>query len=140
MLAEHGLREGALWILERFAVRLDIVGHEHLPAEGPLMIVANHPGLTDFVSLCACLPRSDLRVMAADIPLLRSLHRVSPYLIYVPRGTDGVGRWWCGRRHTISVAAGGAAALPSGHIELDPARYPEAIRSLELWSESIGLS
>jgi hypothetical protein len=76
-LGEQGLSEGAVWIVQRFAGRLEVAGQEQLPTEGPLLIVANHPGLTDVAALCASLPRSDVRIVAAEYPLLRALHRTS---------------------------------------------------------------
>ncbi|HEX2980268.1 MAG TPA: hypothetical protein VHO48_08390, partial [Anaerolineaceae bacterium] len=68
-----GLRAGALRTLQSYNVSLRVMGAEHLPESGPLLILSNHPGLTDTISLFASLPRNDLRVVAAERPFLRAL-------------------------------------------------------------------
>src|SRR5829696_5441663 len=47
MVGERGLREASLWVLEKHVKRLEVSGRKNIPDEGPLLIVSNHPGLSD---------------------------------------------------------------------------------------------
>ena len=47
LVAAGGLPAGARWALQTFTRSLTTVGRERVPADGPLLAVANHPGLTD---------------------------------------------------------------------------------------------
>ncbi len=132
-----GLQGGAARILKGFINSLTVTGQEHLPVDGPLLLLANHPGMTDTVCLFASLPRADLRVVAADRPFLRALPATSRYLIYVPE--DGQGRIDVLRRVAAHLRAGGAVlTFPAGDIEPDPASMPGALESLARWSDSAG--
>jgi 1-acyl-sn-glycerol-3-phosphate acyltransferase len=137
-LGDQGLAEGSVWILRHFAGRLEVAGQGQLPREGPLLIAANHPGLTDVAAVSAGLPRSDLRIVAADYPLLRALHHTGRHLIYVPEQARD--RPLVVREAVHHLRRGGAVLLfPAGRIEPDPAVLPGAGRSLDGWSRSIGL-
>jgi len=58
----HGLAQGSAWLMDRMTGGLLTTGLEHVPPQGPLMILANHPGLTDTVALFSRLAlRPDLR-------------------------------------------------------------------------------
>ncbi len=139
LVGEHGLPVGARWILRQHIRTLAVAGVEHVPRQGPLLIVSNHPGVSDTAALFVALPRSDLRIVAAGRPFLRALPNVSRSLIYIdgePRGRLGV------MREVTSVLRSGQAVLtfPGGDIEPDPAVLPDAAAAaLARWSESIGL-
>jgi len=117
--------------------RLQVAGRENIPADGPALILANHPGMADTIALFTSLPRPDLRIIALARPFLHALPNVSRQLIYVP--TEG------GRMPVVRAAARhlreGRAVLtcPAGEIEPDPAVLPGAVESLQRWSQSIGL-
>jgi len=53
VLGEQGPHRGAEWIAARATGGLTVRGAEHVLASGPLLVVANHPGLADAVSLLA---------------------------------------------------------------------------------------
>src|SRR5438132_14138401 len=72
-LGEAGLRHGSAWIVDEATGGLAVEGREHIPARGPLLIVANHPGLSDAVALLAALGREDAWIVAADYPFLRAM-------------------------------------------------------------------
>ena len=138
IVGESGLAAGGTWALGRMARDVDVEGQENVPAGGPLLIVANHPGLADAVALFASIPRNDLRVVAAEKPLLAALPNTSRYLITVSetsRGRHGVVR--SAARH---MKGGGAVlTFPGGRIEPDPSVLPGAAEALERWSESVDL-
>ena len=138
ILGDRGLHHGANEVLAKLVKRLQVTGADRVPRDGPLLIAANHPGLSDVLTIFATLDRADLRVVAAEYPLLRALPGVNRQFIYVPRER--------GRRlqvlHEIltHLRSGGAVLLlPAGNIEPDPAVSRDAVASLDSWSASIGL-
>src|SRR5687767_14737475 len=68
IVGESGLGAGGAWALERMVRRVEIEGRERVPPEGALLLLSNHPGLSDAVALFSAIPRSDLRVVAAKWP------------------------------------------------------------------------
>jgi 1-acyl-sn-glycerol-3-phosphate acyltransferase len=133
-----GLHQGSQRTLDRFVSRLEVAGLEHVPSDGPLLVLSNHPGMTDTLALFSSLPRSDLRIVASERPFLHALSNVSRQLIYVP--DDPARRMGVVRSVVSHLKRGGAAlTFPAGEIEPDPACMPGAVDSLESWSESIAV-
>jgi hypothetical protein len=138
VVGESGLAAGGAWALERMARRVEVEGQESVVAEGPLLLVANHPGLADALALFAATPRRDLCVMAADRPRLEALPNTSRYLIPVSEASPG--RSGAVRVATRHMRDGGAIlTFPGGRIEPDPAVLPGAAGALERWSGSLNL-
>ena len=138
IVGEHGLAAGGTWALARMARDVEVEGRENVPAGGPVLVVANHPGLADAVALFASIPRDDLCVVAAQRPLLAALPNTSRHLITVSetsRARHGVVR--SAARH---MKGGGAVlTFPGGRIEPDPSVLPGASEALGRWSESVEL-
>jgi 1-acyl-sn-glycerol-3-phosphate acyltransferase len=136
MVGTAGLRESSLCFIEKHVRRLEVAGRENIPAEGPLLIVSNHPGLSDSVALFASLPRNDLRIVVAERPFLQALNHTSRHLIYLRSAEINRNL----RKITTHLRGGGAVLIfPGGQIEPDPATMAGAIESLQRWSRSIGL-
>lgn len=134
----EGLHQGSRHTLDRFVARLEMVGLEHVPPSGPLLVLSNHPGMTDTLALFSSLTRTDLRIVASERPFLHALTNVSRQLIYVP--DDPARRMGVVRGVVNHLRHGGVAlTFPAGEIEPDPACMPGAIDSLESWSESIAI-
>jgi putative hemolysin len=118
--------------------RARVEGGENVPRKGPLLLVSNHPGLADAVALFAATPRTDLRVVAAERPLLEALPNTKRYLLTVPE--TGPGRFGLVRAATRHLRRGGAVlTFPGGRIEPDPAALPGAVQALDRWSSSVDL-
>ncbi len=135
----HGLRPASQWICAHMIGPIDVTGAEHVPAQGPVLIVSNHPGLSDTVNLFASIARDDLRVVANLRPFLLALENTSAYMVYVE---EDAGKRMSAFRNVVSELKAGRVALtfPAGKIEPDPAvRKADALASLETWVESIGL-
>ena len=137
-----GLADASAWVLQRLAGGLQVAGAAHIPMQGPLLVLANHPGMTDTVALFASLKmRPDLRVIARDRPFLRALPHASSSLILLADADDNsrVRALYAGLKH---LRRGGALlTFPAGEIEPDPAaagRGP-AVDALQAWSESSAL-
>lgn len=138
-VARSGLSAASRRALNNYVGGLEIVGAENLPAEGPLLVLSNHPGMTDTLALFASLPRSDLRIIAAIRPFLQALHNVSPFLIYVP-DEKTLQRMAVIRAAVAHLRSGGALLnMPAGKIEPDPVSMQGAEESLSSWSESVAL-
>ena len=136
-----GLAQGSAWLVDRMTAGLATSGLQHVPAQGPVVILANHPGMTDTVALFASLAsRPDLRVIAADRPFLRALPNVARQLILLPdEGAERMAVVRAGARH---LQQGGALlTFPAGDIEPDPAAFgaQRAMASLGNWSTSYAL-
>jgi hypothetical protein len=117
---------------------MKVEGREYVLREGPLLIVANHPGLCDTVALFAATPRPDLRVVAAERSFLSALPNTSRYLLTIADTSPG--RLGLIRAVTRHLRGGGAVlTFPGGKIEPDPAVLPGALETLERWSASVDL-
>jgi 1-acyl-sn-glycerol-3-phosphate acyltransferase len=136
LVGSEGLATGSAWLLEQFT-RFVVVGAPP-PAYGPLLIVANHPGLVDAMAICAQVPRNDLRILAAERPMLRLLPNVLTHLIFVK--DDPQRRLSAIRAAASHLSTGGSLlTFPSGNIEPDPALHPDAANCLQSWSDSLDL-
>ncbi len=109
-----------------------------LKEAGPLLVLSNHPGMTDTLALFAALNRSDLKIIALDRPFLKSLPNVSKRLYFVT--DEPAARMALVRQVSGHLRSGGAAlTFPAGQIEPDPDVYPGAVQSLEAWTDSVGV-
>lgn len=141
LVGDRGLAHGSAWLVRRMAAGAQVSGGEHVPASGPAVVLANHPGMTDTVALIAGLAsRPDLRVIALDRPFLLALPNVARHLILV---TDHeVGRTGVLRAGVKHLKEGGALlTFPAGEIEPDPATFGRhsALESARRWSDSFVL-
>jgi len=133
-----GLAAAGRVIVKDYAGALDIVDAEHLPRQGPVLICANHPGMVDASALFTAIPRNDVRVLAADRPLLRAMPNIAARLICVP--DDARGRAQAMRQAIQHVRQGGALlTFPAGRIEPDPALMADAASTLPSWSDFTAL-
>ena len=141
LVGEQGLAQGSSWLAHRMAAGTEVSGVEHVPATGPTVILANHPGMTDTVALLASLAsRPDLRVIAQDRPFLRALPNVARHLILVPE--HDAGRMRVVRAAMKHLKQGGALlTFPAGEIEPDPVIFGrrKAVESVRRWSDSFTL-
>lgn len=135
----EGLQQASAWLLPQFSPQYRFEGLEHIPASGPLLLVSNHPGLSDALALFTAISRNDLMVIAADRDFLRALPNVSRHLLSVTEGTNE--RFGLLRRVTRHLRNGGMVlTFPAGKIEPDPALERQAaLDSLDTWSQSLGL-
>ena len=138
IVGEWGLAAGGAWALEQMSRDAQVGGGENVPREGPLLLVSNHPGLADAVALFAATPRTDLRVVAAERPLLEALPNTKRHLLTVPETSPG--RLGLVRAATRHLQRGGAVlTFPGGRIEPDPVALPGAVEALDRWSSSVDL-
>jgi 1-acyl-sn-glycerol-3-phosphate acyltransferase len=138
-LGESGLHDGSARIVDDATGGLAAEGREHIPPRGPLLVVANHPGLSDAVAILAALGREDAWIVAADYPFLHALRLASQRFLFVSE--DRSGRLSTIRRIVMALRRGDTVVLfPAGGLEPDPdLSRDDAVASLATWSRSIGL-
>ncbi|MCX8024567.1 MAG: 1-acyl-sn-glycerol-3-phosphate acyltransferase, partial [Thermanaerothrix sp.] len=137
-VAELGLHLAASRFISLYVQHLDVLGKDTIPRAGPLLVLANHPGLSDALALFNAICRDDLRILAAERPFLDALPAIKKHLISVP--ADEHTRLGVIRQAIQHLRSGGALLnFPAGRIEPDPAVLPGAHEALNTWSESIGV-
>lgn len=137
-IARLGLPEAARRTQRHYVREMKVISEEPLPS-GPFLALANHPGMTDALSLFAALNREDLKIIARDRPFLNSLLHASERLFYV-RTEDSAARATLVRQVSTHLRNGGAVlTFPAGHIEPDPTVYEGAVESLQTWTDSVGV-
>jgi hypothetical protein len=137
VFATRALPEAARWSLEHFSAELEVAGLDRVPRRGPILLVANHPGLTDAVGLIAALDRPDVRIVAADYPFLHAMRGLGPRLIFL--GASGTSQLSWIRAVARDLRHGGVVLLfPAGHLEPDPAVLGGEAALLP-WSDSVAL-
>ncbi len=147
-LAGPSLRLAALAALRRFGVApvLEIAGgaipvgrlragDTPLPRRGPLVLVANHPGLFDALALFAAAGRDDLATLAARRPLFDALPNLRRRLLVIEAGAAG----GLAIRYAVRHLRRGGALLhfPAGRIEPDPRVAPRGAPLLEPWKPGL---
>ena len=134
-----GIHQGSAWIVENATGGLAVEGRERVPARGPLLVVANHPGLSDAVGLLAALGRDDAWIVTANYPFLRAMRLASQRFLFV--SDDRADRLSAFRSIVARLRRGETVIVfPAGGLELDPAlSRTAALASLATWSRSIEL-
>ena len=124
--------------LQNFATSVTARGKQDFPAEGPLLVVSNHPGTYDSLIISSQLQRDDLRIISGDIPFLKSLPHAHEHFLCI--SDDQIVRMVATRRAIRHLKDGGAVLIYGfGHIEPDPAVYDDALPCIDHWSASINL-
>lgn len=90
LVPEYLLRFVA-WVLSRIVYRYRVQGDEHIPADGPAVLVCNHVSFVDAVLLMAASPRPirflmDHRIF--KVPLLGWLFRLAKAIPIAPQKED----------------------------------------------------
>jgi hypothetical protein len=106
-----------------------------VPARGPLLVLANHPGLGDAMALFSWLGRKDIVVLTRDRPFFRLMPALCRHTILVPEGPS-----MGAVRRMADALAGGCCLVvfPAGRIEPDLAWEPRAPRPLAEWPDLAG--
>lgn len=134
----QSLWQAARDLLPNFSGGWELKKDKEVPKEGPLLVIANHPGNVDSIAVLATVERPDVHMVANDRPLLRALPNTSEHLFYLD--PDNPSRFDVLRGLVNILSEGKAVALfPSGRLEPDPAFYPGSLESVKNWSESIGV-
>lgn len=137
-VARLGLSEAARRTQPHYIDGVAVTREEPLPS-GPVLVLANHPGMADALSLFSALNREDLKIIALDRPFLTALPNTSRRLFLVREG-DSRSRAHLIREVSTHLRKGGAAlTFPAGHIEPDPDVAADAAATLDRWTDSVGV-
>jgi len=133
---QYGFQQAAGWVLPQFVRGLRVDGAEYIPASGPLLLAANHPGNLDSLAIAAILPRDDLKIIARAGSFVRCLNSSSSHLIYSSR--DAHVKMSATRAALRHLAEGGALLVfPSGTMDPDPSCMNGSSEALVSWSSSL---
>lgn len=143
-VAQTGLREATQALMPHFIEKVDIIGDNHLPSGGPLLVVSNHPAAYDFFLIAATLPRDDLKLLASNINIVRKLPATADHFIFMASNGvlgDSYSRMAAVRASIRHLRSGGALLIfPTGTVDPDPAVSAEGARqALSRWSPSLEL-
>lgn len=134
--AQGGLPAAGQSLLNDLNVSLTVRGGESLPAQGPLLVVSNHPGAYDSAALCSQIPRHDLKIIVYEIPFYRAFPHISQQMIFATDDTPG--RMLALRQAVTHLQQGGAILqFGTGKIDPDPAIATGAERAIRSWLPSI---
>lgn len=137
-LNETTLYETAGRAIQSFSDGLVVNNQGEIPLSGPLLVVANHPGLADILGVVASLKREDVKIVAQQKGFMRVLRNINRHMLTIePDSTFKLNVI----REIIQALHDGMAVIifPCGCLEPDPAIVPRALESLEGWSDSIGV-
>lgn len=124
--------------LDLFTSGFELSSADEIPKTGPLLAVANHPGMVDSIGAIVTVGREDVRVVAARREFLRVLPNISSHLLTIEK--DASLRLEA-MRHIIQALNEGHAVIifPGGRLEPEPAMMPGAAAAIDQWSASIGI-
>ena len=119
-------------LVARFVKDPRLVGVEHLPAEGPLILASNHPGAYDALLIGATLGRRDFKLVSSTVPFFRAMTNFHQHVIEVGSSPEeGMRSIRESARH---LRAGGALLIfPSGLVDPDPDVLPGAFEAFAAW-------
>ena len=133
----HGPAVAARTLARRYGTKITADGSAGVPGDGPLLLVANHPGLTDALAVYATAGRADVRALARPQPLLHLLPEMQRHVLAVPDAS--VGRAGVARATLRELERGRALLLfPAGHLEPEPSAVPCKQDPLGAWSTGVG--
>ncbi|MBV6451086.1 MAG: hypothetical protein MHPDNHAH_01815 [Anaerolineales bacterium] len=138
VVGEGGHAAGARWFLPRFVKSHEARGVENIPASGPFVIAANHPGSIDTVVITAHSTRRDLKFIIGDIQFLLKMPNSLKGFIVAPPKSDTIGRMQVVRESLRHLQNGGGLLIfPRGGIEADPEFMPNPDDEFHHWSRSL---
>jgi hypothetical protein len=139
LVREAGFPRAAEWALTNWCSQVTARGAETVPAEGPLLVVSNHPGTYDSIVVASRLGRKDLCYVSGDIPFLKHMPNAHKHFFFVSRD-DPHDRMVAARKAIRHLRAGGSLLLfGAGQIDPDPAVYPNAAAYIQRWSPSVDI-
>lgn len=135
-------------VLSSLGVVPMVRGCTPFPRTGPLVVVANHPGVYDALTLFAAIGRDDLRVIAAEREFLRALPNMGRHLLFVEdafgetvtttRDDQARSRSRGLRKALQHLRTGGCLLhFAAGRIEPDPA-FATPTEAITSWQSGVG--
>ncbi len=137
-IEQDQLPEATKWFLKHFITSLTISGQENIPNEGPLLIIPNHAGGVDFLTIMASITRKDFRVISNNHAIIDPLTFLPNHLLFT--GEESNDRYAVIFSVLEQLKKGHAVLVfPAGLLEPDPKLIPGALDHLDYWSASLGI-
>ncbi len=135
-VAQAGLPGGCRSLVGDFTLDLRVCGEDHLKGEGPLLVVANHPGAYDSACLGSVIERCDLKLIVSETGFYHALPAIDPWLIHTTKEST---RRMLALRQALSHLQNGGSLLTfgTGKIEPDPALGNGDEIGIRDWSPAI---
>lgn len=139
LVGRIGLAEASRRTLQKnYVCDVRVHGRENVPADGPILFLSNHPGMSDTLCLFSAINRADLRIIAIHRPFLEALRNTTNQLFFIDE--EPAKRMNAVRQVAAHLKNGGAAlTFPAGEIEPDHDVYDGALDSLGNWTDSAGV-
>jgi hypothetical protein len=133
LVGEEGLPAASTWCLTNFCTPIRSRGVDQIPQQGPLLVVANHPGAYDGLVLFSQLKRKDICWISSEIPFLNLLTHTREHVLFASR-SDSSSRMLVMRNAIRHLRNGGVLVyFASGHRDPDPAVYGGAEAAMDSW-------
>jgi hypothetical protein len=137
LVAEAGFPNASEWALTHWCSHITARGTKDIPANGPLLIVSNHPGTYDALIIFSQVNRRDIRWISTEIPFLDNLPHTRNHVIFASR-SNALKRMSAMRSAIRHLQAGRALLyIAAGQLDPDPAVYPNAAGHIEEWLAGI---
>lgn len=128
-----GLPKASEICLKNFCEQVYVRGAENIPASGPLLVVTNHPGTYDGLTIFANLPRQDIKWISSEILFFRLLPNLEQHVLFASR-RDSRNRMVVLRKAIKHLQQGGTLVyFASGHRDPDPDVYHGALKAMDGW-------
>lgn len=138
LIRTGGISEAARAMVPFFFNEVQVSGQENIPAEGPVILAANHPTGLETFPLAAFSERKDFIVVASEIFFLEQLPALRPHMIIT--SADASQRTHAVRESIRHLKTGGMLMIyPTGLLDPDPQFFANAKEKLAAWSRSLSL-
>lgn len=133
IVESNGLPKASEYCLSLFCRDLKVSGAANVPVSGPLLVVTNHPGAYDGLTVFSNLPRKDIKWISTEIPFFRLLPHLESHILFASR-EDSRNRMVVLRNAIQHLKNGGVLVyFAAGHRDPDPGVYHGALSSMDGW-------
>ena len=135
-IASGGPPAGCRVMMDALQVKITSQGQTNIPATGPTLILANHPGAYDSMAIGSLIPRPDLKAIVSKTRLYEVLPHLRPNFFFVSKDP---GESMLALKGAVEHLRQGGILIQfgSGLIEPDPARHTIGDEVFDKWSSSL---
>ena len=120
LIQEAGLSKAAEWVLQHWCSGIKTIKQGEIPADGPLLVMSNHPGAYDALAIASQVTRPDLNIIVSDLFFLRNLPNFCKRVFFIPLDKNQVAQRMAGLLASIRYLKRGGSVLLMGSGTIDP--------------------